>query len=202
MEVEAVLNSRPLSYVSMDDLEEPHTPSHLLTGRRILSLPDHLCRSVGEDAEDAEPGPEVINKRARHLNNVLDRFWARWRKEYLLELRETHRHHRGHTCPSLVAVDDVVIMPSADRPRSFWKLGRVKEILTGRDGKIRGAVLQVAGKGRQATQLYRPVELLYPLEVSRPFCGVSDEDNPELPTHRPRRAAALKARDRMLAQTL
>lgn len=42
VEVEAVLNSRPLSYVSMDNLEEPLTPSHLLTGRRILSLPDHL----------------------------------------------------------------------------------------------------------------------------------------------------------------
>ena len=30
VEVEAVLNSRPLTYVSMDDVEEPLTPSHLL----------------------------------------------------------------------------------------------------------------------------------------------------------------------------
>ena len=29
-------------YISMVDLDEPLTPSHLLTGRRILSLPDHL----------------------------------------------------------------------------------------------------------------------------------------------------------------
>ena len=40
VETEAVLNSRPLSYVSSDDLEEPMTPSHLLIGYRVLSLPD------------------------------------------------------------------------------------------------------------------------------------------------------------------
>ena len=42
VEVEAIINSRPLSYVSSDDLEEPLTPSHLLTGRRVLSLLNHL----------------------------------------------------------------------------------------------------------------------------------------------------------------
>ena len=39
-EVEMILNSRPLSYVSTEDLKEPLTPSHLLMGRRVLSLPD------------------------------------------------------------------------------------------------------------------------------------------------------------------
>ena len=136
VEVEAVLNSRPLSYLSMDDIEEPLTPSHLLTGRRILSLPNHLCRGTEEDDGDITAGPEVLTKRARHLNNVLDRFWARWRKEYLLELRETHRNHGGHTRPSPLAIGDVMVH-STDRPRNFWKLGRVKKLLTGRDGKVR-----------------------------------------------------------------
>ena len=34
-EVEAVLNSRPLTYVSSEDVDEPLTPSHLLVGYRI-----------------------------------------------------------------------------------------------------------------------------------------------------------------------
>ena len=38
-EVEAVINSRPLSYVTPDDLEEPLTPSHFLNGRHLLNLP-------------------------------------------------------------------------------------------------------------------------------------------------------------------
>ena len=45
VEIEAIINSPPLSYVSFDDREEPLTPSHLLVGRRILSLPDNLSYS-------------------------------------------------------------------------------------------------------------------------------------------------------------
>ena len=36
-EVEMVLNSRPLSFVSTEDKEEPLTPSHLLIGRSVES---------------------------------------------------------------------------------------------------------------------------------------------------------------------
>ena len=39
-EVEAVLNSRPLSYVHEDASEpQPLTPSHFLVGKRLTSLP-------------------------------------------------------------------------------------------------------------------------------------------------------------------
>ena len=44
-EIEAVINSRPLSYVSADDMEEAVTPSHLIVGHRILNLSDHLDHS-------------------------------------------------------------------------------------------------------------------------------------------------------------
>lgn len=39
-EVEMIINSRPLTYQSSEDAEEPLTPSHLLLGYRVLSLPD------------------------------------------------------------------------------------------------------------------------------------------------------------------
>ena len=38
VEIECVLNSRPLTYVSSKDRVEPLTPSHLLTRRRLLSI--------------------------------------------------------------------------------------------------------------------------------------------------------------------
>ena len=44
VEVESVLNLRPLSYVSANDRGEPLTPSHLLYGRRILSLLDLMLK--------------------------------------------------------------------------------------------------------------------------------------------------------------
>ena len=67
-----------------------------------------------------------------------------------------------------VSVDDVAIVHSIDQPRGFWKLGRVKEVLVRQDGETRGAVVQVAGRGCQATLLHHPIQLLYPLEVSSP----------------------------------
>ena len=37
-EVEVTLNSRPLTYLTADDLEEPLTPMHLITGRRCFNF--------------------------------------------------------------------------------------------------------------------------------------------------------------------
>ena len=96
-----------------------------------------------------------------------------------MELREAHRQHNGHADQHKIAVDDVVIVHSKDEPRGFWKLGRVKQLTIGRDDKVRGAVVKVSGKGRQATSLHRPIQLLYPLEVPHP---TPEESGDELET--------------------
>ena len=57
-EVEMVLNSRPLMYVSADDFEEPLTPSHLLIGRRVMSLPD----PVPSDDSDKEVTANLLSR--------------------------------------------------------------------------------------------------------------------------------------------
>ena len=51
-EVKAILNSRPLTYLTTDDLDEPVTPSHLISGVRLLSVPEHLCYSVNKFIPD------------------------------------------------------------------------------------------------------------------------------------------------------
>ena len=74
-EVEMIINSRPLSYIS-DDLEEPLTPAHFLTGRQMLRVPDSLC--YGQEAdEDVQITPALLNKRMKHLNVVLNQFWKK-----------------------------------------------------------------------------------------------------------------------------
>lgn len=39
-EVECIVNSRALTYLYPDNLGEPLTPAHLISGRQLLSLPD------------------------------------------------------------------------------------------------------------------------------------------------------------------
>ena len=52
VEVEMVLNSRPLTYIFSDDLEETLSPSHLLVGRRLVTFPDHLAVNPDADGDD------------------------------------------------------------------------------------------------------------------------------------------------------
>ena len=68
----ATLNSRPLSYVAVDDLEEPLTPSYLLHWRRISSL-----RVCVEEEEPEWLDGKALNRRAAHLKMLMDHFWKR-----------------------------------------------------------------------------------------------------------------------------
>ena len=75
-EIEMIVNSRPLTYISTEDVEEPITPSHLLVGRRLMSLPDN--RDIDDDSVVEH---STLTKRMIHLNKILDHFWQRWNKE-------------------------------------------------------------------------------------------------------------------------
>ena len=50
IEVEGTLNSRPLTYDYQEEGEEILTPSHLMFGRRIKTMPDEII----EDEEEGE----------------------------------------------------------------------------------------------------------------------------------------------------
>ena len=210
VEVEAILNSRPLTYVTSEDLEEPLTPSHLLTGRRLISLPDP------QDSEDdpdyhASHTPEVLTRRMKHLTVMLDHFWKRWKWEYLVELREMHRYAQKPTTPhEPVSVGDVVLVYDEDHPRIFWKLAKVEGLLKGSDGVVRGAKVRVRS-GNGFTVLKRPVQHLFPLEVNVDDVSVAEDvklrlshqkgqDEKEVQEEkkvRPARASAQRARQKI-----
>ena len=110
--MECIINSRPLR-----DIEEPLTPSHLLIGRRVLSLPDHLGPLCDPGDEDFDINSTQLTRRLKHLSNTLNDFWKRWRSEYLAELRESHKHllKKSHGNPQ-VSIGDVVIVTSEQSP--------------------------------------------------------------------------------------
>ena len=115
VEVEALLNDRPLTYASsnINDLN-PITPSHLLHGRRIVKLPH---TSVQED-EICDPnfinGGSEIRHRAKKQALIFQHFENRWKLEYLTALRETHRV-TGNNHQEVKAGDVVLIHD--DTPR-------------------------------------------------------------------------------------
>ena len=161
VEVEMVLNSRPLTVVSAEDLEEPLTPSHLIVGYRLREAPDPQC----PDHDEFEVDSDIATKRARYLNRTISQFWQRWRKEYLVGLREMHCQPKRKSHAPRIAVGDVVIILD-EQPRAMWKLGIVEELLIGADGENRAAVLRVSNQGRASKCLRRPVQRLYPIQMA------------------------------------
>jgi len=126
IEVEGIINSRPLTFITSDDLEEPLTPSHLLVGRRLLNLPDNLSTVEEDSDEDFHVSDTTLQKKARHLNNTLNHFWNRWVKEYLLELHNVHRYpNTQHQSLPGTRVGDMVIIHDLDLSRGFWRTARI-----------------------------------------------------------------------------
>ena len=66
-----------------------------------------------------------------------------------------------------IRVVDVVILKDDSTKRLFWKLAVVHELLSGRDGQVRAAVIKVGAvdEGKRATFLRRSKQHLYPIEV-------------------------------------
>ena len=181
LDVETCVNNRPLSYAD-EDIEMP-----LLTPNMMI---------FGHGVRIPEGDPDVYNdtdlrKRARFLKSCKDRVWNRWRTEYLRALRERHDlTHDGKT--NEISVGDVMLIKGDQKNRQKWKIGIVKQLITGRDGVVRGATLRA---GRDTME--RAVQHLYPMEMT---CDMSQPTlstlNPTVETFEPRRAAAVTSEKR------
>ena len=163
VEVEGTLNSRPLTYVSSDDPEEPLTPSHLMYGRRILSLPE--VTGNRQASLDHTVSSEDLPRRRKYLGLLLEHFWRRWSREYVTELRNLHRQKSRPRSSIAVSEGDVVTVFEDNLPRSQWKLGRVEQLIHGADDRVRAAVVKVISKSGRPVTMKRPVQRLFPLEI-------------------------------------
>ena len=129
------------------------------------------------------------------MSSTLAHFWARWRKEYLANLREFHKNKRVRQSKSVIQVGDVVTVYEEGKKRNEWKLAVVEELVRGRDGIVRGAKIRVITKGK-IVRISRPVQRLYPIEVRADEDEVAAMRAPCVPQVRrtlPRRTAALDA---------
>ena len=158
VEVEATINCRPLTYEYNEVGEEVLTPSHLIYGRRINSMPDEIV-----EPDDAR-NEASCSARFKYLSSRLAHFWERWRKEYLANLREFHTAKRTRQNNDVIQIGDVVTVFEEGKRRSKWKLAVVEELVKGKDSVVRGAKVRVIVKGK-IVRLSRPIQKLFPIEV-------------------------------------
>ena len=135
-EIEAMLNDRLLTYVSSDISDpEPLTPAHLIYGRRNQSVP--LTLNDLDEPNDPTYLSNVDMRRVDNHSQLIQRFWSRWRKEYVA-LREFHKIN-GTNKQSIKKGDTVVV--HNDTPRLNWKFTVIEELVKGNDGLIHSVKL-------------------------------------------------------------
>ena len=150
VEVEGVLNSRPLTLVSdLRDDEEPLTPNHFI---RPSSL-------TPQDSQNSKSDAPLLAKMWRNHQRLLTHWWKRWHSEYLTSLHQWHSHQKKGILPSK---GDVILVEVEGQPRVKWPLGRVHDVITGTDGVPRAAFVKVGD-----SIIRRPSKRLFPLEVVR-----------------------------------
>lgn len=149
-EIEAIINSRPLTVLPDSPLSpEALTPGHFLNGCSPLVLPSGSIRAAGEK-------DDKLTKIWRSREKLFNDFWNRWKNEYILLLRSAHLKG-GSQCSKLV-VGDIVIIHEPNLDRAKWKLGRVEEIVVGRDQVARACSVRT-----QNGVLLRTFQHLYKL---------------------------------------
>ena len=66
---------------------------------------------------------------------------------------------------TLLKGDVVLIKDDKPLPRYKWKIGKVEEVVVGRDGNTRGAKLLVSLPSQKSSTWFRPVQKLIPFEI-------------------------------------
>ena len=115
-EVEAIINSRPITKVSSDPNDlEALTPNHLLLLKGKSMLPPGI---FGKE--------EVYGRRRwRQIQYLADIFWKRWLREYLPLLQERQKWLYPQRN---FQVGDIVLLVEPTLPRNSWRMGKVIEV--------------------------------------------------------------------------
>ena len=158
-EIEAVVNSRPLCYLYSDDVDQVLTSSHLLTGKRLISTNRLFPEACYEE------NATTMSNRLSYLRTLIQHFQKGWKHEYLTELREFQRNHNKLPAKQ-IEIGDIVLISDEKLARNRWKLGKIEELITSKDGHVRACKLRVYTENRKRSFLNRPINKLCYFEVS------------------------------------
>ena len=160
-EVEACVNSRPLTYLSQEDGSYPITPAHFLIGRPTI---------LSKASEPERPAEFSLTERLEIRLQHLESFWNFWTDEYIKCLPPYY----GTDKTSELVPESLVLIHDENKKRLEWPLAKVIEVYPSSDGIVRSVRVQTANG-----PLNRPIQRLYKLEIN------SDSDENFAPSEIP-----------------
>lgn len=129
-QIEAIMNSRPLCPLSDDvDDDEALTPSHLLVGYGINTLPETFAESDTTSAKS----------RYGEMRAIYQNFWKLWSQDYLTQLQQ---RTKWNVVRPNVHVGQLALLKDDNLPPSRWLTGRITQVFPGADSLIRAVELK------------------------------------------------------------
>ncbi|XP_048000621.1 uncharacterized protein LOC125237541 [Leguminivora glycinivorella] len=157
-ESEAVINSRPLTYVGAN-VDHILKPADFLTPGK--------CFSVEVLTESLPLSGSLIKKQLiegwNRGNMIMAEYKEMFLNQYLLSLRERYRNSPKQArvrCQRIPRIGDVVQIKGEAKNREGWKVGTISELIKGKDGLCRIAKVKV-----ENGVFTRSIAHLYPLEA-------------------------------------
>ena len=130
VEVEKILNDRPITPVSSDPQDlDALTPSHILLLRRNPSSPPGVF-----DESDQ------FRARWKLFHLLANEFWQRWTKEYC----RRSKSDKSGCVNSLTGVGDLVLMADKNTPRGRWPKALVEQTFPDSEDIVRQVVVRTA----------------------------------------------------------
>ncbi|XP_076229447.1 uncharacterized protein LOC143175223 [Nomia melanderi] len=152
VEIEAILNSRPLIPLSSDPNDFlALSPAHFLIGDSLTSLPEQNFADI----------PSNRLSLWQNIQRIRHHFWKRWQGEYLHELHTRSKWHTGDD--TLIKEGTLVTIREDNCAPLHRKLGRVVKTHPGEDG-----IVQVATIKTQHSVYRRSLKRLSSLPIETP----------------------------------
>ena len=102
-------------------------PNHLLFGGQLLYSPNTTWTAVRNLT--------VLSNTTDKINCLGNRFWNRWRHEYVVNLCETQWSPKLNINSSKVNGDDIVLVYGDNVPKHFWRIAIVAGVLPSRNSE-------------------------------------------------------------------
>lgn len=149
IEIESILNSRPIYALTDDpDDEQALTPGHFLYGE---------APRVPMPIDPPELTNNSIVQLWKDTKLMKEHFWERWSKDYLPTLQKRGKWRKEN---QNYKIGQVVIIKDENLAPAHWLLGRIVELIPGKDNLIRSVKIKTKN-----SILSRPVQKICILPV-------------------------------------
>ncbi|KAL0803434.1 hypothetical protein ABMA28_017281 [Loxostege sticticalis] len=132
VQIESILNSRPITPMTRDFDDMSYlTPGHFLTGSPLTTYPEI-------NLADEPIGRLSFWKQCTKMQQC---FWKQWHKQYLvmLQSRPKWKHESAN-----IKIGTMVLLKDDNASPLNWPVGRVLNVMPGKDGKVRALEIKTA----------------------------------------------------------